>query len=123
MDNIPDVTTTRECLRCGPEGLGQCVGPNICCGAAIGCFINTGESAACARENQIPTPCEVDGESCSSVPDGRCTANGVCCSDEKCQLDSQCEIGTKAYRKIGMTPDLLKYIRRLVDHRSFPNRR
>ena len=70
-------------MTCGPEGMGQCVGPNICCGPSIGCYINTVEADVCARENDNPVACEVNGESCGTRSDGHCVANGVCCNDGK----------------------------------------
>ena len=70
-----------QCLRCGPDGLGQCVGPNICCGRTTGCYINTEESAACQKENDVRTPCQVDGDICGRFGEGHCVADGVCCND------------------------------------------
>ena len=70
-------------MRCGPEGLGQCVGPSICCGASFGCFINTLEAAACSHENDIQTPCRLEGIVCGDEGQGQCVADGICCSDGK----------------------------------------
>ena len=62
--------------------MGQCVGPNICCGPSIGCYINTVESKVCEHENDSPIPCDVAAPQCGSqTSDGYCMADGVCCND------------------------------------------
>lgn len=67
-------------MKCGPGDLGQCFGPNICCGELIGCHIRTQESASCDKENLIPIPCEVRGKPCANGR-GRCGADSVCCNE------------------------------------------
>ena len=74
-------------MRCGIDGLGQCIGPNICCGPAIGCYVNTVESEVCRHENENPTPCSMDADLCGNLPsDGYCMADGICCTDGKPSL-------------------------------------
>ena len=64
------------------DGLGQCIGPNICCGPAIGCYVNTVETEVCRHENENPTPCSIEAELCGNLPsDGYCMADGICCTD------------------------------------------
>ena len=73
-------------MRCGPESLGQCIGPNICCGPSIGCYMNTLETAPCIHENDIRTPCALDGASvCGDEGQGQCVADGICCTDGECK--------------------------------------
>nr|QUP51998.1 conopressin [Urechis unicinctus] len=127
-----DIGSHHMCMRCGPGGLGQCVGPDICCGAVIGCFIATEESAVCQQENDTPVPCEVGGAPCGSDRQSRCVADGVCCNDASCTLDSDCEdnAGHTSYQDKSdssvasiLPHDLLHYVRQLMASRSFRSRR
>ncbi|KAI0238623.1 Isotocin-neurophysin IT 2, partial [Lamellibrachia satsuma] len=74
-----DTYTYLQCLRCGPGGTGQCVGPRICCGYVLGCLIDTPETVTCQRENLIPTSCRVQGRTCGHTEEGNCVARGICC--------------------------------------------
>ncbi|XP_071493859.1 oxytocin-neurophysin 1-like [Diadema antillarum] len=80
----------RQCLECGPGGVGRCVGPGICCGPTIGCHINTQHTLSCMRENEIPTPCDLRGSPCQTVASGTCVAMGVCCNSDSCSEDASC---------------------------------
>eukprot|EP00057_Strongylocentrotus_purpuratus_P002425 XP_003724490.1 PREDICTED: oxytocin-neurophysin 1 [Strongylocentrotus purpuratus] len=80
----------RQCLECGPGGVGRCMGPGICCGPTIGCHINTQHTLSCMRENEISTPCELPGNPCQTVPSGTCGAMGVCCNSNSCSEDASC---------------------------------
>ena len=67
-----------QCMACGPELLGQCIGPDICCGP-FGCQMGTSESSVCQKENESTTACAVSGPSCGSRNQGNCVADGICC--------------------------------------------
>ncbi|KAG9334729.1 hypothetical protein JZ751_006566, partial [Albula glossodonta] len=88
---LPDAPL-RKCLACGPGGRGRCFGPSICCGEELGCLLGTVETARCAEESLLPTPCEVGGGACGDGR-GRCAAPGVCCSTDGCSLDQSCLAG------------------------------
>ncbi|ESO90380.1 hypothetical protein LOTGIDRAFT_53893, partial [Lottia gigantea] len=67
-----------KCMSCGPGNVGQCVGPNICCGR-FGCYIGTKETEICEHENDSTVACRVEGKLCGSRQQGQCVANGICC--------------------------------------------
>ena len=71
-----------QCLSCGPGNTGQCIGPNICCGA-FGCYFGTPEAHVCAKENDSSTPCQVNGGTCGTRGQGNCVSDGVCCDECK----------------------------------------
>ncbi|KAK2163672.1 hypothetical protein LSH36_75g04024 [Paralvinella palmiformis] len=101
LERVDDVPLQRKCLRCGPDALGQCIGPNICCGPAFGCYVNTEESATCQRENEIPTPCQ-------TIP-------------ELCRVDNSCSMAPGRNR---LSPDTLHYLKKLLlRQKTFVNRR
>ncbi|XP_052772952.1 conopressin/neurophysin-like [Mya arenaria] len=77
------------CLQCGPGGLGQCVGPQICCGP-FGCYISTAEAEICAKEDERGMACEVRGEPCGARGQGSCVANGICCDSKACSMNERC---------------------------------
>jgi len=82
----------------------------------------------CRHENDIRTPCEIDGAICGPDGEGHCAADGVCCNDEKCMLDDQCEaspISSPSSRHYmgKMSPDLVKFLRRLVNHKDYQRRK
>ncbi|XP_066586522.1 oxytocin-neurophysin 1-like [Prorops nasuta] len=81
----------RECPTCGPNHLGQCFGPNICCGPIIGCFIGTPETYKCRKESLYSRPC-IAGYAMCRGNTARCAANGICCSQESCFTDPSCRI-------------------------------
>ena len=94
-----------QCPRCGFHG--QCFGPSICCNG-LGCRIgHPSDARQCSKENHSLTPCMINSAVCSSVPNGRCAAHGVCCGTgmyfifvdvssawivilESCQIDESC---------------------------------
>ncbi|KAL2100303.1 hypothetical protein ACEWY4_004697 [Coilia grayii] len=84
---LPDLP--RKCLSCGPGDRGRCVGPSICCGEGMGCYLGSPEAARCLEENFLPSPCEVGGRACGSE-DGHCAAPGICCDTEGCAVDQSC---------------------------------
>lgn len=65
-------------MSCGPGLLGQCVGPDICCGP-FGCQMGTSESNICGKENESTTACAISGPPCGSRNQGNCVADGICC--------------------------------------------
>ncbi|MBN3326320.1 NEUV protein, partial [Atractosteus spatula] len=77
--SYPD-TGLRQCMACGPGDRGRCVGPSICCGEELGCYVGTPETARCLEENYLPSPCEAGGRACGAEG-GRCAAPGVCCDE------------------------------------------
>ncbi|KAL6435827.1 hypothetical protein ACFW04_005596 [Cataglyphis niger] len=84
-------TVTRECRSCGPNLMGQCFGPRICCGPSIGCFIGTPETYRCKKENLHTRPC-IAGYAMCRGNTARCATNGICCSQESCYIDTSCKI-------------------------------
>ncbi|XP_074641778.1 terepressin/terephysin-like [Tubulanus polymorphus] len=80
----------RECMLC-MDNRGTCVGPNICCGASIGCHIGTKQAEECAKENDSTTPCQVPGKTCGPEGEGNCVADGICCTSDACALDNSCK--------------------------------
>ncbi|KAJ8380870.1 hypothetical protein SKAU_G00016480 [Synaphobranchus kaupii] len=79
----------RKCMVCGPGGRGRCFGPSICCGVGLGCLLGSPETAHCAAESYLPSPCEVGGGPCGSEG-GHCAAPGICCNTDSCILDQSC---------------------------------
>lgn len=67
-----------QCMACGPELLGQCIGPDICCGP-FGCQMGTSDSSVCQKENESTKACAISGPSCGSRNQGNCVADGICC--------------------------------------------
>ncbi|XP_025267295.1 neurophysin 1-like [Camponotus floridanus] len=92
-------TVTRECPTCGPNHMGQCFGPRICCGPNIGCFIGTPETYRCRKESLYTKPC-IAGYAMCRGNTARCAANGICCSQESCYMDTSCKISDVADREI-----------------------
>lgn len=130
LSDVRGVQPSRECLRCGPDMMGRCLGPIICCGP-MGCFMGTEETRVCQKENDIPTPCSVGGDSCGGDSQGKCVADGLCCSDGGCDLDSQCEMSqiyepsprSSSGNTQSFNPELLTYIRQLMTKRAYGKRR
>nr|P0DN43.1 RecName: Full=Terepressin/terephysin; AltName: Full=Conopressin/Conophysin-like; Contains: RecName: Full=Terepressin; AltName: Full=Conopressin-like; Contains: RecName: Full=Terephysin; AltName: Full=Conophysin-like; Flags: Precursor [Terebra subulata] len=87
---VDSVQPTRQCMSCGPEGVGQCVGPSICCGLAIGCLMGTSEAEVCQKENESSAPCAVSGRHCGMDNTGNCVADGICCVEDACSFNSLC---------------------------------
>ncbi|CAI9739012.1 hormone conopressin/conophysin [Octopus vulgaris] len=85
--NIP-ATEPRQCMSCGPNGEGQCVGSNICC-HKDGCIIGT-LAKECNEENESTTACSVKGVPCGTDGQGRCVADGVCCDESACSSNARC---------------------------------
>ncbi|XP_077992720.1 conopressin/conophysin-like [Glandiceps talaboti] len=81
----------RQCITCGPENSGQCVGPHICCGP-FGCYFGTQESIVCQEETRIPMPCQGKGQSCGGFRNGKCVAPNTCCSENNCSFDKSCKV-------------------------------
>ncbi|XP_012222809.1 oxytocin-neurophysin 1-like [Linepithema humile] len=90
-DIAPLETIARECPSCGPNHLGQCFGPHICCGPSIGCFIGTPETYRCRKESLYTRPC-IAGYAMCRGKTARCATNGICCSQESCHMDTSCRI-------------------------------
>uniref|UniRef100_A0A674N7C9 Vasotocin-neurophysin VT 1 n=1 Tax=Takifugu rubripes TaxID=31033 RepID=A0A674N7C9_TAKRU len=86
---------TLPCMSCGPRDRGRCFGPNICCGEGLGCLMGSPETARCAGENYLLTPCQAGGRPCGSEG-GRCAVSGLCCNSESCAVDSDCLGETEA---------------------------
>ncbi|XP_035865344.1 oxytocin-neurophysin 1-like [Phyllostomus discolor] len=81
---------SRQCLPCGPGGKGRCFGPSICCGDELGCFLGTAEALRCQEETYLPSPCQSGQKACGD--EGRCAANGICCSPDGCHSDPACDL-------------------------------
>nr|O42493.1 RecName: Full=Isotocin-neurophysin IT 1; Contains: RecName: Full=Isotocin; Short=IT; Contains: RecName: Full=Neurophysin IT 1; Flags: Precursor [Takifugu rubripes]AAB37481.1 isotocin precursor=oxytocin homolog [Fugu rubripes=Japanese pufferfishes, Peptide, 155 aa] [Takifugu rubripes]AAC60289.1 isotocin [Takifugu rubripes] len=79
----------RKCMSCGPGDRGRCFGPGICCGESFGCLMGSPESARCAEENYLLTPCQAGGRPCGSEG-GLCASSGLCCDAESCTMDQSC---------------------------------
>ncbi|XP_012939782.1 lys-conopressin preprohormone isoform X1 [Aplysia californica] len=109
----------RQCMACGPDGIGQCVGPNICCSPHFGCHIGTPETEICQKENQSTSPCSVRGETCGYRDSGNCVANGICCDSESCAANDRCRL-RKETSRIGFDDtqssraEVLKLIQKLL---------
>ncbi|XP_032680003.1 neurophysin 1-like [Odontomachus brunneus] len=98
-------TVTRECPPCGPNHLGQCFGPHICCGPSIGCFIGTPETYRCRKESPYARPC-IAGYAMCRGNTARCATNGICCSQESCHMDTSCRISDVVDNDRKMDTDL-----------------
>ncbi|XP_015176922.1 PREDICTED: oxytocin-neurophysin 1-like [Polistes dominula] len=83
----------RECLPCGPNQLGQCFGPKICCGPTFGCHIGTSQTQKCRKEQFDTSPCLAGFSMCNGNK-GRCGAAGICCSQNSCFIDPSCRFPT-----------------------------
>ncbi|CAF4114798.1 unnamed protein product [Rotaria magnacalcarata] len=84
---------SHQCPRCGVNGL--CFGPSICC-TGLACRIgHPSDIRQCSLENRSVTPCDVKTLICSAVSNGRCAANGVCCSADSCQMDKSCLVSNQ----------------------------
>lgn len=82
------LTGQSQCPRCGFDG--QCFGPSICCNGQ-GCRLGHPEDIRqCSVENRSVIPCKIDAMPCSTLPNGRCAARGLCCSPESCHVDESC---------------------------------
>ncbi|XP_029017627.2 vasopressin-neurophysin 2-copeptin [Betta splendens] len=79
----------RQCMSCGPGDRGRCFGPGICCGDGLGCLLGSAETARCAEENHLLTPCQAGGRPCGAEG-GRCAAAGLCCDSDGCAADADC---------------------------------
>ncbi|VDI71843.1 terepressin/terephysin-like [Mytilus galloprovincialis] len=88
MDTLTRVS--RQCMSCGPELSGQCVGPDICCGP-FGCYMGTLESSICQKENESTHPCEIQGAPCGSRGQGNCVTDGICCDSGACSYNAKCK--------------------------------
>ncbi|XP_042865376.1 oxytocin-neurophysin 1-like isoform X2 [Penaeus japonicus] len=85
--------SVRTCAQCGPGLQGRCVGPDICCGPEIGCYLGTREAILCRSENLVPVTCSNDDlKTCGRQREGRCASSGVCCTEVKCEFDVDCVI-------------------------------
>lgn len=91
VETAPLEGFTRECPSCGPNRLGQCFGPHICCGPNIGCFVGTPETYRCRKESLYSRPC-IAGYAMCRGNTARCAANGICCSQESCFIDTNCRL-------------------------------
>lgn len=85
---------TKECMSCGPGLLGQCVGPDICCGP-FGCQMGTSESNICGKENESTTACAISGPPCGSRNQGNCVADGICCDTGACSFNTKCKLNSE----------------------------
>ncbi|GFO31593.1 vasotocin-neurophysin [Plakobranchus ocellatus] len=104
----------RECMRCGTDGSGHCVGPNICCSARLGCQFGTPEAKICQEENRSTTPCYVPGEKCGEGGQGKCVADKVCCDSESCAENERCRLKTSLRDDLGSGDNLLELIHQLL---------
>lgn len=84
---------TRQCMACGPDLSGQCIGPDTCCGP-FGCYLGTEESSICQKENESTHACEVQGDPCGSRDQGNCVGNGICCDSGACSFNAKCKTNT-----------------------------
>ncbi|CAH2007593.1 unnamed protein product [Acanthoscelides obtectus] len=78
-----------QCISCGPGQIGQCFGPNICCGP-FGCLMGTSEALVCQQglfHERIP--CTAGSGSCRKGT-GRCAIDNICCSQDACHIDKEC---------------------------------
>lgn len=66
-------------MPCGPGERGRCFGPSICCGESLGCLLGSPETAHCAEEDYVLTPCQAGVRPCGS-DGGRCAVSGLCCN-------------------------------------------
>ncbi|KAH9518990.1 hypothetical protein Btru_008853 [Bulinus truncatus] len=109
-----------RCLKCGPDGSGQCVGPNLCCGQDIGCMMGTTETAVCQQENQSLAPCFVRGETCGARDSGNCVADGICCDSESCAMNERCnKPGDRTLDGQTSKSDIIQLIHKLLRERDY----
>lgn len=69
-----------QCRPCGPGSLGQCYGPEFCCGP-FGCIVGREELSECSQA--VPTKlvtCYSDYRSCKKLERGVCAAEHFCCN-------------------------------------------
>ncbi|KAK4305140.1 hypothetical protein Pmani_022945 [Petrolisthes manimaculis] len=113
---------SRTCTSCGPGLLGRCLGPDICCGGRIGCFLGTRETWRCRAENLIPVTCtNGDLRICGIGRGGRCAAPGLCCTEVKCEVDETCVAETRGHQDAseeGVDEDTNSNTRSQKDHRQ-----
>ena len=69
-----------QCMPCGADRRGRCVGPNICCSPENGCHIKTSDTLVCQFEAMNPRLCKVPGPSCGANGAGVCASDGICCT-------------------------------------------
>ncbi|MPC21605.1 Isotocin-neurophysin IT 2 [Portunus trituberculatus] len=67
-----------KCASCGPGLLGRCIGPDICCGARIGCFLGSRETRLCRTENMVPITCY----NSDLKPCDKCETNDDCVAED-----------------------------------------
>ncbi|XP_056320469.1 vasopressin-neurophysin 2-copeptin [Danio aesculapii] len=99
----------RQCMSCGPGGVGRCFGPSICCGPGLGCVLGSTEAQVCMEEEQLSGPCETGGTSCGDRG-GRCAAEGICCDSESCAVDPDCPEDSSAGLKSVSGETLLRLL-------------
>jgi len=107
----------RECMKCGKGGLGQCVGPRICCSPHFGCHLGTVETEVCQQENQSVSPCYVTGDVCGERDAGNCVADGFCCDSDSCAVNERCRLKGDSNKDIQDTStreDILQLIQKLL---------
>ena len=79
---------------------------------SLGCRIgHSSDIRQCSTENHSLIPCTIKSAACSAVPNGRCTANGLCCGTgmlpilseifqlyslflDACQMDESCPLSS-----------------------------
>ncbi|XP_059175460.1 conopressin/neurophysin-like [Physella acuta] len=110
---------SHECMRCGPDGKGQCIGPNICCGPEFGCHISSKETQVCQQENQDATPCVVRGAPCGAENSGNCVADGICCDEVSCASNERCRQTSSAVDGQTKRSDILQLIHKLLQVRDY----
>jgi len=110
---------TRQCMSCGPENIGQCVGPSICCGPGMGCLMGTPEAEVCQKENESTTPCSIRGRQCGVENMGNCVADGICCVEDACSYNSACKNSDDDQTSDTTRLELLSLIRRLLANRQY----
>ncbi|NP_001161489.1 vasotocin precursor [Saccoglossus kowalevskii] len=88
----------RQCISCGSNNSGHCIGPSICCGD-FGCYFGTQETAVCQEEKSIPVPCESKGTPCGEYGHGNCVADKICCEEYNCSYDANCTTKNDGFQK------------------------
>nr|QFQ61128.1 hormone superfamily conopressin/conophysin [Conus magus] len=116
---VDAVQPTRQCMSCGPEGVGQCVGPSVCCGLGLGCLMGTPETEVCQKENESSVPCAISGRRCGMDNTGNCVADGICCVEDACSFNSLCRVDTDQEDSVSARQELLTLIRRLLVNRQY----
>ncbi|CAG5129111.1 unnamed protein product, partial [Candidula unifasciata] len=102
------------CMQCGPGGLGQCVGPSVCCSPHFGCYMNTEESEVCHQENKNTAPCSISGQACGVHNTGHCVAVGVCCDYESCSVNERCILNKKKEPDVTIRSEVVQLIEKLL---------